>query len=79
MVGIGVRLAQDVGAHRKGAQSRRPTVEDEMWKRAFWCVYSSRNLFSIDVLTLAVRRVLLCLDRTCSAGLGRPCAIQDEE
>ncbi|KIK66923.1 hypothetical protein GYMLUDRAFT_239127 [Collybiopsis luxurians FD-317 M1] len=58
MVGIGIRLAQDVGAHR-----RKPnhilTVEDELWKRAFWC--------------------LVCMDRVLSTGLGRPCAIHDED
>ncbi|KAF9001492.1 fungal-specific transcription factor domain-containing protein [Cyathus striatus] len=119
MVGIGIRVAQDVGAHRRkpprpintstststssnsypssshqssphgGGQPRRDassqggapdhstggpggemgeggegveyewTVEDELWKRAFWC--------------------LVCMDRSASAALGRPCAIQDED
>ncbi|KAI9429440.1 fungal-specific transcription factor domain-containing protein [Lactarius psammicola] len=36
MVGIGLRLAQDVGAHRRQPPNARPTVEDELWKRAFW-------------------------------------------
>jgi hypothetical protein len=36
MVGVGLRLAQDVGAHRRRAPNGRPTVEDELWKRAFW-------------------------------------------
>ncbi|KAH9025469.1 fungal-specific transcription factor domain-containing protein [Lactarius pseudohatsudake] len=36
MVGIGLRLAQDVGAHRRRSPNARPTVEDELWKRAFW-------------------------------------------
>jgi hypothetical protein len=36
MVGIGIRLSQDVGAHRKKVYNRKPTVEDELWKRAFW-------------------------------------------
>lgn len=59
MVGIGIRLAQDVGAHRKRANKTGPSAEDELWKRAFW--------------------VLVCMDRTVSAALGRPCAIQDED
>ncbi|KAF5363184.1 hypothetical protein D9758_008334 [Tetrapyrgos nigripes] len=58
MVGIGIRLAQDVGAHRR-KMAKPMTVEDELWKRAFW--------------------VLVCMDRTISTSLGRPCAIQDED
>ncbi|OCH92284.1 hypothetical protein OBBRIDRAFT_791396 [Obba rivulosa] len=33
---IGVRKAQDVGAHRKKVYGRKSTVEEELWKRAFW-------------------------------------------
>ncbi|KAJ3796205.1 fungal-specific transcription factor domain-containing protein [Lentinula aff. detonsa] len=58
MVGIGIRLAQDVGAHRR-KPTKALTVENELWKRAFW--------------------VLVCMDRMFSTGLGRPCAIQDED
>ncbi|KAJ3909077.1 fungal-specific transcription factor domain-containing protein [Lentinula edodes] len=58
MVGIGIRLAQDVGAHRR-KPTKPLTVENELWKRAFW--------------------VLVCMDRMFSTGLGRPCAIQDED
>ncbi|KAF8150167.1 fungal-specific transcription factor domain-containing protein [Crassisporium funariophilum] len=36
MVGIGIRLAQDVGAHRRKVHTHTLTVEDELWKRAFW-------------------------------------------
>ena len=36
MVGIGLRLAQDVGAHRRRSYHGPPTVEDELCKRAFW-------------------------------------------
>ncbi|KAI0260431.1 fungal-specific transcription factor domain-containing protein [Gloeopeniophorella convolvens] len=36
MVGIGLRLAQDAGAHRRRSHGLPPTVEDELWKRAFW-------------------------------------------
>ena len=36
MVGIGIRLAQEVGAHRRKARDHVMTVEDELWKRAFW-------------------------------------------
>lgn len=36
MVGIGIRLAQDVGAHRRKSYNEKITVEGELWKRAFW-------------------------------------------
>ena len=37
MVGFGIRLAQDVGVHRRKVQ-HGPTAEDEQWKRGFWYV-----------------------------------------
>ncbi|KAJ6593970.1 fungal-specific transcription factor domain-containing protein [Mycena capillaripes] len=37
-ISIGMRKVQDVGAHRKKLYGKRPTPEDEMWKRAFWCL-----------------------------------------
>ncbi|EGO24230.1 hypothetical protein SERLADRAFT_437842 [Serpula lacrymans var. lacrymans S7.9] len=40
IVGIGVRLAQDVGAHRRSVYNPKPTMEDELWKRAFWVLVS---------------------------------------
>lgn len=36
MIGIGIRYAQEVGAHRRKVYNRKPTVDDELWKRAFW-------------------------------------------
>ncbi|KAJ8073921.1 Gypsy retrotransposon integrase-like protein 1 [Marasmius tenuissimus] len=35
LVGVGIRSAQEVGLHRKRA-GRKNTVEDELWRRAFW-------------------------------------------
>jgi len=37
IVGFGLRLAQDIGAHRKGC-SRTTSVDDELEKRAVWSV-----------------------------------------
>lgn len=34
LVGVGIRMAQEVGAHRR--QTRPHTVEAELWRRAFW-------------------------------------------
>ncbi|KAJ7872888.1 fungal-specific transcription factor domain-containing protein [Mycena olivaceomarginata] len=59
LVGVGLRLAQDMGAHRRKARIEVPSVESELTKRAFW--------------------VLVCQDRTLSAGVGRPCALQYED
>ncbi|GJE89781.1 Zn(II)2Cys6 transcription factor [Phanerochaete sordida] len=36
IVGHGVRLAQDLGAHRRMSYGTTPTVEGELRKRAFW-------------------------------------------
>ena len=38
VIGAGIRAAVDVGAHRKKmyASSPTPTVEEELWRRAFW-------------------------------------------
>ncbi|KAE9400224.1 hypothetical protein BT96DRAFT_919621 [Gymnopus androsaceus JB14] len=44
LIGVAVRLLQDVGAHRKQRNSQ-PTVETESWKRAFWVMYT------MDILT----------------------------
>ncbi|KAG6831698.1 hypothetical protein H0H92_008341 [Tricholoma furcatifolium] len=35
MVGIGIRIAQDVGAHRKRFMEKQ-SIESELWKRCFW-------------------------------------------
>lgn len=38
LVGIGIRMAQEVGAHRR--QTGSHTVEAELWRRAFWVLIS---------------------------------------
>ncbi|KAE9398887.1 hypothetical protein BT96DRAFT_957454 [Gymnopus androsaceus JB14] len=45
MVGVGIRLAQDVGAHRR-KPPKTWTVEDELWKRAFWVLVCMDRMFS---------------------------------
>ncbi|KAJ7749827.1 fungal-specific transcription factor domain-containing protein [Mycena maculata] len=43
LIGVGIRLAQDVGAHRRTPDHDSPSVERELWKRAFWVlVYMDR-------------------------------------
>ncbi|KAJ8490019.1 hypothetical protein ONZ51_g2571 [Trametes cubensis] len=36
VIGVGLRKALDVGAHRKSMYRAKPTIEDELWRRAFW-------------------------------------------
>lgn len=33
---VGIRKAQDLGAHRKNIYRDTPNLDDELWKRAFW-------------------------------------------
>ncbi|KAI0666613.1 fungal-specific transcription factor domain-containing protein [Trametes maxima] len=40
IVGLGIRVAQDIGIHRKKTYSLLSKVEGELWKRAFWCLIS---------------------------------------
>ena len=37
MIGVGIRMAQDLGVHRRKMLLER-TVEGELLKRAFWLV-----------------------------------------
>ncbi|KAJ6586991.1 fungal-specific transcription factor domain-containing protein [Mycena vulgaris] len=37
-ISIGLRKAQDVGAHRKKVYGNTPNIDEELWKRAFWCL-----------------------------------------
>ncbi|PIL25378.1 transcription factor [Ganoderma sinense ZZ0214-1] len=40
LIGAGIRIALDVGAHRKKMYSPSPTVEEELWRRAFLILVS---------------------------------------
>lgn len=45
MVGIGLRVMQDVGAHRRKLTAKQ-TVENELWKRCFWVLVIMDRSFS---------------------------------
>ncbi|KAF8172539.1 fungal-specific transcription factor domain-containing protein [Mycena galopus ATCC 62051] len=47
LIGIGIRLAQDVGAHRR--REGPPTVETELWKRGFWVLVSYDRQVSMSL------------------------------
>ncbi|KAF7342742.1 Zn(2)-C6 fungal-type domain-containing protein [Mycena sanguinolenta] len=53
LIGIGLRLAQDAGAHRQ--MEGGPTVESELWKRGFW------------VLVAFDRQISMALGRPCTS------------
>jgi Fungal specific transcription factor domain len=76
ITGLGVRVAQDIGAHRRKSRKPVPTAEDELMKRAFWCADS---FYVCDSANCVSSRTLVVIDRILSTALGRPCAIQDEE
>lgn len=54
LVGLGIRLAQDVGAHRAYPRGAKPSVEGELWARAFW------------VLVCLERQTATALGRPCA-------------
>ncbi|KAI1791322.1 fungal-specific transcription factor domain-containing protein [Ganoderma leucocontextum] len=44
VMGLGLRMIQDVGAHRKKVYRAAPSAEDELWRRAVWVlVYLDRT------------------------------------
>ncbi|CAA7262254.1 unnamed protein product [Cyclocybe aegerita] len=45
LIGVALRLIQDVGIHRK--KTPVPNAEDELWKRAFWVLVHMDRLASI--------------------------------
>lgn len=49
LVSIGLRKAQDVGAHRKKVYHARPTVEEELWKRAVWSLVALDRIMSSHI------------------------------
>ncbi|KAF9066459.1 fungal-specific transcription factor domain-containing protein [Rhodocollybia butyracea] len=38
LLGLGVKFAQIVGAHRRNFAGRKGSLVGELWKRAFWCL-----------------------------------------
>lgn len=48
--GVGVRWAEDVGAHREKVYAATHTFENQMWKRAFWCLVQKDREISVGAL-----------------------------
>lgn len=38
-----------MGAHRKKVYNEKPTISDELWKRAFWCLIFNDRINSVAV------------------------------
>ena len=49
IVGVGIRKAMDIGAHRKKMYCNKPSVESELWKRAFWLLVAYERIDSFAV------------------------------
>ncbi|KAI0027785.1 fungal-specific transcription factor domain-containing protein [Vararia minispora EC-137] len=49
LAATGLRLAQDMGAHRRKAYGRNPTVHGELLKRAFWILVWIDRLLSVTL------------------------------
>ncbi|KAI0779911.1 fungal-specific transcription factor domain-containing protein [Fomes fomentarius] len=49
IIGLGLRMAQDVGIHRKKMYSATPTAEGELMKRAFWALVTLDRLSSFSL------------------------------
>ena len=47
MIGVGIRMAQDVGAHRKASYTDTLTLEGELWKRTVWYAKNRKQLRSV--------------------------------
>ncbi|KAF7341905.1 Zn(2)-C6 fungal-type domain-containing protein [Mycena sanguinolenta] len=45
-IGLGLRFIQERGAHRQLRHGKKITAEDELWKRAFWCLLSMERTSS---------------------------------
>jgi hypothetical protein len=77
-VGFGLRLAEDIGAHRHKNWTTMLTAEEELEKRAMWYVAFRRHLFGI-ILNPISTRMLLMFDTQLSCALGRPRSVNQRE
>lgn len=50
MIGISIQIMKDVGAHQRKYKTGNMTVEDEMWKHAFWYVLFHYLAVDISVM-----------------------------
>jgi len=48
-VSIGLRKAQDRGAHRLKVYRNYPNADDELWKRAFWSLLAFDHILGASL------------------------------
>jgi hypothetical protein len=74
LLGVAIRMIQEVGAHMKSLYKSTPNAQDEMWKRCFWYVQRSLpSLFGMTtVANLRPFRVLFNYDVGLASNNGRP-------
>ncbi|KAG8915259.1 hypothetical protein FRC00_006200, partial [Tulasnella sp. 408] len=71
ITGIGLRFAQDIGAHREKVYGPDHPFENQLWKRAFW------SLVALDRITSAgLGRPIVAFDEDIDADL--PLEVDDE-
>jgi hypothetical protein len=63
--------------HRRKREGQKLTMENELWKRAFWSVL--RLFFAAQGSQVKIYRFLIAFDRFTSSFLGKPSTIQGEE
>ncbi|KAJ7442009.1 fungal-specific transcription factor domain-containing protein [Mycena latifolia] len=71
LVGFGLRLAQDIGAHRQKSPTRVVTSEEELEKRAYWLMI----LFDAQLSTALGRSFAI---QSHDFDLGLPAVVDDE-
>jgi hypothetical protein len=49
MIGVGIRLVQDIGMHRKRVYSTMDLAEAEQWRRAFWVLVVLDRIMSASL------------------------------
>jgi hypothetical protein len=77
LIGFGLRLTVDVGAHTRRMYSTEPNAVDELWKRAFWSAKLSSSI--THCIEGPMHRLFYIQDRFNATVLGRPVALQEDE
>ncbi|OJT05037.1 hypothetical protein TRAPUB_4102 [Trametes pubescens] len=49
LIGIGIRTAQDLGAHRRKTYASMPKAQGELYRRAFWCLLMLDRMLSFSL------------------------------
>lgn len=47
VISVAIGKAQDVGAHRKNVYRSATIIDNELWKRTFWCLLVLDRLASV--------------------------------